>query len=217
MFTHTMPMRVARITIDFIRPVPIAPIEIKTEVVRNGRKIHLCEIRLSAFGADVVRAKVLKVRISPTDLPPGQYADPLDAIGVGEAQAPAGLPPIDSPFLRSVSMRIAKGDFARPGARAIWYRCIRPIVEGHSTSPLMRAAITADFGAGTGALLDPQHWSFVNSDISLNLLRVPAGEWILLDAASWIDVNGSGFSFARMADAYGFFAHSSQSLIIEKR
>jgi hypothetical protein len=71
--------------------------------------------------------------------------------------------------------------------------------------------------AGTGALLDRQLWSFVNGDISLNLLREPAGEWILLDAVRWIDANGSGFSFARMADAYGFFARSSQSFIIEKR
>src|SRR5262249_17406534 len=45
-----LPMRVARLTIDLMRPVPIAPLTIKTEVLRDGRKIRLLRIDLLAEG-----------------------------------------------------------------------------------------------------------------------------------------------------------------------
>lgn len=33
------PMQIVRITVDLMRPVPVAPLTIETEVVREGRKI----------------------------------------------------------------------------------------------------------------------------------------------------------------------------------
>jgi len=43
-----VPMRIARLTVDLMRPVPIAPLTLETEVLRQGRKIQLCAVRLSA-------------------------------------------------------------------------------------------------------------------------------------------------------------------------
>ena len=63
------PMRVARITIDLLRPVPVAPLEIQSEVIREGRKIQLCAITLRAAGVEVVRASVLKIRADAAPLP----------------------------------------------------------------------------------------------------------------------------------------------------
>src|ERR1700727_127553 len=48
-----VPMRIARVTVDLMRPVPLAPLTLETEVLREGRKIELCAIRLSA-GRNVV-------------------------------------------------------------------------------------------------------------------------------------------------------------------
>ena len=39
-------MRVARVTVDLMRPVPVAPLTIESEVLREGRKIQLCAVRL---------------------------------------------------------------------------------------------------------------------------------------------------------------------------
>ena len=58
------PMQVARITIDLLRPVPIVPLEVRTQLLRQGRKIQLIGIQLIAEGIEVVRASVLKVRIA---------------------------------------------------------------------------------------------------------------------------------------------------------
>ena len=41
-------MRIARVTVDLMRPVPVAPLTIETEVLREGRKIQLCGVRLLA-------------------------------------------------------------------------------------------------------------------------------------------------------------------------
>ena len=65
------PMHVARLTVDLMRPVPVAPLTIETEVVREGRKIQLCAVRLFAEGVEVVRASVLKIRARPVVFPEG--------------------------------------------------------------------------------------------------------------------------------------------------
>jgi hypothetical protein len=36
------PMSIARVTIDLMRPVPVAPLTLQTEILREGRKIQLC-------------------------------------------------------------------------------------------------------------------------------------------------------------------------------
>src|SRR3954468_6092393 len=43
-----VPMRIARVSVDLMRPV--APLTIETEILREGRKIQLCAIRLRAAG-----------------------------------------------------------------------------------------------------------------------------------------------------------------------
>ena len=58
----SVPMQIVRLTIDLMRPVPVAPLTIRSEVLREGRKIQLCGISLLADNVAVVRATVLKVR-----------------------------------------------------------------------------------------------------------------------------------------------------------
>src|SRR5258708_32814232 len=50
-----VPMRIARLTVDLMRPVPVAPLTIEPEIVREGRKIQLVNARLLADGAEAVR------------------------------------------------------------------------------------------------------------------------------------------------------------------
>src|SRR5437016_7489639 len=63
------PMQIARATIDLMRPVPVAPLTIETEVLRQGRKIQLCAVRLKADGVLTVGATVMKVRTQDPPLP----------------------------------------------------------------------------------------------------------------------------------------------------
>lgn len=210
------PMQVTRVTIDLLRPVPVAPLTYETEVLREGRKIQLCGIRLLANGIVVVRATVLKIRVEEQKLPP-EIADksvevpPPDQGGLLEPRFAS------SPFVTGMTVRAVRGGFLSLGPGAIWYRLNRPIVEGAAISQVMRAVVAADFSNGSSAVLSFDHWTFLNADLSVSLSRPPVGDWILLDSESWIGPDGAGLAASKLADARGYFGHAVQSLVIEKR
>ena len=210
------PMRIARVTIDLMRPVPVAPLRLETEVLREGRKIQLCAIRLYANDALTVGATVLKIKLQESELPPEAAILPVDLPGPEQSRVEAA-DFSSSPFVTGMSLRAARGQFGVPGPGAIWYRVDRPIVEGFAGSQAMRAMVAADFCNGTSSVLDFRQWTFLNADLTVNFARQPVGEWILLDAESWIGPGGAGLAMARLADISGYFGRAVQSLVIERR
>lgn len=213
------PMQVARMTVDLLRPVPIAPLTIKADVVREGKKIQLCAISLFAGDKECVRASVLKIRSA-------DYAE-LDGLAMQtpDVPSPAQSKPIEetvrrsSGFISGLELRNARGEFgllSGRGPAACWFRSRRPIIAGVTTSPLMRAAMTADFSNGVSSVLG-EGWTFINGDLSINLMRMPVGEWVLLDAETWVDPAGTGMAAGRLADERGYFGRCVQSLVVEKR
>ena len=128
-------MQIARVTIDLMRPVPLAPLTLRTEVLREGRKIQLCAVKLYADDVAVAVASVLKVRVEPQALPP-EIAD----LPAGQPGPDASFPePADfsaSPFVKGMSLRSARGRFGLPGPGAIWYRVDRPICNLRATSDI---------------------------------------------------------------------------------
>jgi hypothetical protein len=171
-----VPMRVARLTVDLMRPVPVAPLTIETEILREGKKIQLVAIRLLAEGKEVVRATALRIRKQAEALPIDNPHPPLDLpLPEGGDNAMAGALS-HTPFLSGLSARNVKGAFGEAGPAAIWFHAGRPIVDGATITPLMRAAITADFCNGTSAIVDFRKWTFINGDLTLSLAREPVGE-----------------------------------------
>jgi hypothetical protein len=209
-------MRIARVTIDLMRPVPLAPLTLHTEVLRAGRKIQLCAIRLLVDGVVVVAGSVLKVKRQAQPLPSDIADLPVKLPGPAQSREdPAQFS--NSAFVTGMQLRTALGQFGVPGPGAIWYRVVRPLVEGAAVSQAVRAVVAADFCNGTSAALDFRDWIFLNADLTVSMAREPVGEWILLDAESWIGPEGTGLAMARLADERGYFGHAVQSLVIEKR
>jgi hypothetical protein len=212
----SVPMRVARVTIDLMRPVPLTPLTLKTEVLREGRKIQLCAVRLLADDVVVVTATVLKIKTQAQALPPDIADRPAEFPGPDQSQPePADFSA--SPFVRGMSLRAARGRFGVPGPGAIWYRVAWPLIEGFAVSQAMRAVIAADFCNATAPSLDFRQWTFINADLTVSMAREPVGEWILLDGCSSIGPDGAGLAMARLADERGTFGRAVQSLVIEKR
>ena len=211
-----VPMQVARVTIDLMRPVPLTELALETEVLREGRKIQLGAVRLRSDGVAVVGATVLKIRRQTQPLPP-DIADLKVELPGPDASIPEPADFSTSPFVKCVSLRAARGRFGVPGPGAIWYRIERPLVAGAGISQAMRAVVAADFCNGTSAALDFRHWTFINADLTVNFAREPVGDWILLDAESWIGPEGAGLAMARLADARGYFGRVVQSLVVETR
>lgn len=209
------PMHVARLTVDLMRPVPVAPLTIETEVVREGRKIQLCAVRLLANGVEVVRATVLKVRTQAVPLPGDVVPEmPIDVPGpeVGREE-----PQKSSSFLGGVSLRAVKGGFLKLGSAAIWFRPERPIVEGAPISQAMRTALAADCSNGVAAVLDFSRWSFINADLTVTFARPPVGDWILLNSEMTLGADGAGLAVSRRGDVQGYFGQAIQCLVVEPR
>ncbi|NQW54589.1 MAG: thioesterase family protein [Rhodospirillales bacterium] len=173
-------------------------------------------VRLLADGAEVVRASALRIRIDPKEMPAIASGPPV-TLAMPELCGPPEFLATETPFLKGIEMRTAKGGFRIPGPAAVWYRAARPIVEGAEISPLMRAVIAADFCNGTSSVFDMNDWTFINADLTVSLGREPAGEWVLLDAETWIGPDSIGIAAARLADRQGYFGRAVQSIIFEKR
>jgi hypothetical protein len=211
-----VPMAIARVTIDLMRPVPLAPLTIESEIVREGRKIQLCSIRLLVDDVVVVGASVLKIKTQPLVLPDEIRDLPVD-LPPPEQSIPEDGHAATSPFVRAVSMRAARGRFGKAGAGAIWFRIDKPLIEGQAVSQAVRAVVAADFSNGTASTLDFRAWTYINADLTVSFAREPVGEWILLDGDSWIGPDGRGLAMSRLADRQGYFGRAVQSLVIEKR
>lgn len=211
-----VPMRVARVTIDLVRPVPVAPLTIQSEILRAGRKIQLCGVRLLADGIVVVSASVLKIKQQAAELAPEIDALPVDLPGPEQSLVePGNL--AGSPFVKCISMRAARGRFGQMGPGAIWFRVDRPLVAGAAVSQAVRAVVAADFSNGTSPALDFNQWTFINADLTVSFAREPVGDWILLDGETWIGPDGTGLAMSRLADLRGYFGRAVQSLVIERR
>ena len=211
------PMRVARLTLDLLRPVPVAPLRVRSEILREGKKIQLVAVHLEANGVEVARASILKVRTGGAEFAEIERADaldlPLPEQGV-ERRAPERSA---QSFGASASLRSVKGEFGTPGPAAIWFKFNRDFVEGQVNSPVMRAVAAADFSNGISSELDFASWIFINADLSVSLSRNPEGDWILLNAQTWLGNDGGGMAAARLADRKGYFGRVVQNLVIDKR
>lgn len=208
------PTRVARLTIELLRPVPVASLQVQVATLREGRKIQLVEVRLLHEGKEVVRGTVLKVRTEATTLAAGPVLPPLGAplpeeLPVQERQFEFG-------FASGFELRAASAR-AGTGPAKVWFRRHGAIVEGEALSPAMRAASVGDWSNGIANALPWSDWTFINADLTVSLAREPEGEWILSDAESWICEDGTGLAMCRLADVRGTFGRAVQSLLLERR
>lgn len=212
-----VPMQVSRLTIDLLRPVPVAELAVETQVLRQGRKIQLVEVRLSAGGVEVTRGTVLKIRTQPLDLG-GVHLPPLDEpLPEAAPLAEGRLTDRENNFGGNFHIATVHGGFGRHGPAACWFRQHRPTILGQTISPAMRAASVADFSNGISSVVPFDDWTFINGDLTVSFARLPRGEWILSKAESWLSPDGAGLAMTRLADVHGYFGIAQQSLVVERR
>jgi hypothetical protein len=206
-----------RLTFDLVRPVPIAPLTVRAEVVRAGAKVRRLQATLAtADGTTVVHAAAVAIRtakVLPATLGEDDVAPP--SLEVGR--------PFEFVFFRdavgyhtSVEARIVRGSWGR-GAVVLWMRPRVPLVAGESSSPLQWLVIVADSASGVAVVIDHARHTFVNADLTVAVHRLPDDEWICLDAATVAEANGVGLTRARLWDARGAIGVSLQSCITEQR
>ena len=210
---------IARLTANLLRPIPIAELEIAVQTEYAGRNVAHLAACLSAGGKKLARFTAVAQREAELILPRNLPGHPLPHAPRSVKDSPAA----PFPFSRDVigyqdliESRIAEGVFFR-GPSAVWFRMRYPLVAGESPSALQRVAVAADSGNGISAILDFRKFIFVNSDLSINLLRKPEGEWVCIDARTLLGRNGGGLAEARIFDERGLVGRSTQSLAVRER
>ena len=99
--------------------------------------------------------------------------------------------------------RWVRGHFSEPGPATVWTRMRIPLVEGEEPTPTQRVLATADSGNGAGSALPLGSWLYVNTELTVHLLRPPVGEWVCLDSATEIGPTGGGLAVSRLSDSAG--------------
>jgi hypothetical protein len=210
-------MQIARLTFDFLRPVPLSPLTLSIRTIRAGAKVQrMAGSLLAEDGAAVIEATCLAMRVAPDRvavLPdaPAPPAPPAES-------APFELPLMsgDDGYHRAMEWRLAKGTWGR-GPTAVWLRPRVALVDGETPTPLERLVTAADSASGVAVAVDPRTTTFVNGDLTIALHRSPVGEWTCLDAASTGERHGIGLARARLWDTEGLAGRSLQTLLLEPR
>ena len=208
--------RLARITANLLRPVPLARLAVRVEAGYAGRAFAHYGATLLDEERELVRATALVRRASDPALPePMRTPQPPATVA---ASAPEQFPFADAePGYHSlVEARVAAGRMFS-GPCAVWLRMRHPLVAGETPGGVERALVAADSANGVSAVLDYRRFLFVNSDLTVNFLREPAGEWICLDAETWIGPDGGGLAEGRLYDEEGLVGRCTQSLAVRRR
>ena len=92
-----------------------------------------------------------------------------------------------------------------------------PLVAGERPSPLQRVLIAADSGNGVSATLDWSRYLFINVDLSVHLHRLPAGEWVCLEAVTIPEPTGVGLADTAVYDERGPLGRALQTLLVRER
>jgi Thioesterase-like superfamily len=115
----------------------------------------------------------------------------------------------------AMEIRFARGAFLDPGPATVWMRPRVELVEGEPISPLQRVLLAADGGNGVSAPLDWERFIFINTDLTVHLLRPPAGEWVCLDSVTHVD--GLGMTDTALWDERGRIGRAAQTLLVRAR
>lgn len=210
---------VVRLTVEFLRPVPIAPLEVAAEVVRPGRKAALVEAELFHRGAVVARARGLRIRTAAVPVPDQEPSppspEPPDESSRPDHPSPAGVAAMG--YTGAVDLRFVRGAWDEIGPATVWGRLVVPVVAGEEPSPLQRTAALADFGNGISRIVGFETHVFINPDLTVALSRTPVGEWIGFDMVTRLGPSGFGQAESQVFDELGPVGRSIQSLLVEER
>lgn len=210
---------IARLTANLLRPVPISDLAVEVKTEYAGRNVAHFSARLIALGKEVVRFTAVAQRESPLEIPAGLPGHPLpQAPRSPDASSAARFPFVmdSTGYPDLIESRVAEGVFFR-GPSAVWFRLRHPLVAGEEAGAIERVAVAADSGNGISAVLDIRKFVFVNSDLTINLLRRAQGAWICIEARSFIGPTGGGLAEARIFDQLGLIGRSTQSLTVRPR
>ncbi|HET6334356.1 MAG TPA: thioesterase family protein, partial [Polyangiales bacterium] len=208
-----------RFTFDLFRAVPLVPLEVQANVVRQSSRLCLVHAAVRANGEEFVSASVLLLREGEADQ-------------AGEAQHAANTPAGPEGLETETLMRTGRG--APPNLRAgyhvrvetrwpprskseplaIWFRMPLALVEGEEPTALQRAVQLSDFANAVASIAQRDRGAapvpFINVDATLYFSRRPSGEWFCLQEQSVAAARGISVATCALYDERGLCGRVAQ-------
>lgn len=207
---------IGRITMELLGPVPVGPLSVQASVVRPGRSVDLCEATLYDVerGRPVATAAAWRFPSSDDGPRPGLEPpthSPDDGVHHDRPESWSGG------YLDAVTWRWIKGASTEPGPGVVWMRPSVDLVAGEQMSPMQRLMCCVDSASGISSELDPAEWVFLNTELTVHVLRPPAGEWVCVDAETTLGGGAVGVATSSVYDSQGLVGRSAQALLTLRR
>ncbi|MBO0803065.1 MAG: thioesterase family protein [Nocardiopsaceae bacterium] len=210
--------RIARLTVEFLGTIPRSDVTVKTEVIRDGRRIRLIEASMRSAGKTVALARAWQIATS------GGVLDGAELKDAKSVEMPALPPPEPARrfsgdkgrwgYSESVDWRRVRGAYRGTGYAQAWMRPRIPLIAGREMHPLDRVLVVADSANGVSARLDMREWLFIPPAVTVTLHRYPVGEWVLISARSDLADDGLGSTSGTLSDSTGPVGSVSQPLLV---
>jgi len=212
-------LRLARISVDLGRPVPMAGFRVETEIVRAGRATGNTRAVL-VDGDGNQRAAATGMHVAVASQPVFESA--LDNSGVAlptSAETEPGEFPMGPAvhdrigFIQAVEVRYPRGEDNGPGATTLMMSTV-PIVAGEEPTPFQRICPLADCGNALSRHAEPSEVQFLNTDLVIALHRDPVGAWLGTRVVSQWQPTGVGLADALLFDDHGSVGRALQTMLL---
>jgi hypothetical protein len=208
--------QVARMTMDLFKLTQLAPVTVTTRLARSGNRIKVLDASAAAGDVEVGRASIVMLRRA--EAPPGTVWAPPEWDAPPVHTLPEPDPPIIDPFtgIRTWDMRLIQGGFDNALRKRAWVRDFIDLCDDVPLSPLVRAALVADF-ANPLANIGDRGLQYINADFTLSLHRDPEGEWIGVDATAHQAADGIALGECALYDGQGLFGQTIVCAVANQR
>lgn len=206
-----------RLTLDFIRPLPMRGLRITAEVTRAGR-------RLSTARAEI---RDLEDRICATATSLHLSANAIGDVPTAAAQrivlaeAKPGRFPVENVmhglpcFSQFIEIAYPPGQTTAPGPTTLWMRT-PPLLPDEVMSSFQKLCPLADCGNGTSRNTPISEMGFINADLTIVAHRTTTADWIASSASSDWNSTGVGLATAVLHDEEGPVATALQTLVLSR-
>jgi hypothetical protein len=205
-------LRLARLSVDFLGPIPRRPLAVEVTPLKPGRLTSLVEGRIVVDGRVAVVARGWHIAAGPTP-PVVTPAEPVPDIPAEPDQGMSFFGYGTATDWHSLAGPL----LALEGHADVWTRVRQPLIAGEELTGVARTLIVADAANGLSANLDLGQWLSIPPGMATTFLRPPVGEWVRLHCRTELTDDGLGLCTGDLTDRSGKVAQVTQPLLVRKR
>ena len=203
--------RASRLTVDMFRPASFDLVEVRTSLIRKGRRIRVADAMVTAGGVEV--ASIRAVFLAKGTPPPGD----IWQAPTWQSPHPESLERIhpdqtESNEVDAWDIRIHEGGINSGERSRMWTNDSGRLLDDEPLTPLVRAAISADLASpvsnGSEAGI-----GYINGDYTLAMARYPVGPWIGHETTTHLASEGIALGTTTLYDLDGPFGTSTTTAL----